>query len=230
MLDCLEDWLGNIDMSCNFHKIGGLPALEKCLASEEPSLRSGAAHLLGELAQNNPYCQDRLLEEGFLQLLLSQLDDDSSPLAQVKALYALSCLCRDNLAGLSKLGALGGWQVLVRALQREEPRLTTKGCFLLASAAEVDPSVLEEMVSMGVVLQLAAILEGEDRLEHEHVVRALVVVVAGSRRGREEARGVAGLVASLEARLGGREEEGEESREHCRKVLELLGQEEGVDR
>ena len=33
VLDQLEDWLGNIDMAVNFHKVGGLPSLERCLAS-----------------------------------------------------------------------------------------------------------------------------------------------------------------------------------------------------
>ncbi len=38
-LDRLEDWLGNIDMAINFHKIGGYPALKHCLTSEHPTLR-----------------------------------------------------------------------------------------------------------------------------------------------------------------------------------------------
>jgi hypothetical protein len=38
-LDRLEDWLGNIDMAVNFHKIGGFPALKQCLASEHATLR-----------------------------------------------------------------------------------------------------------------------------------------------------------------------------------------------
>merc|ERR1712107_458549 len=33
VLDCLEDWLGTIDMACNFHKIGGFVAIQQCLDS-----------------------------------------------------------------------------------------------------------------------------------------------------------------------------------------------------
>merc|ERR1712012_1223512 len=100
VLDCLEDWLGTIDMACNFHKIGGFVAIQQCLDSPHASLRSGGAHLVGEIGQNNPYCQQRFLEEGFLQKLLDQLDKDTDPHCQVKALYAVSCLVRESKEGL----------------------------------------------------------------------------------------------------------------------------------
>lgn len=232
VLDCLEDWLGTIDMACNFHKIGGFAALRQCLASPHASLRSGAAHLVGEVGQNNTYCQERFLEEGFLEVLLHQLDLDEDSHCQVKALYGLSCLVRESREGLGRVAALGGWGVLVRAVQREEPRLRTKGCFLIASAAAVDPAVVEEMVSMGLVLHLAAILEAPHQLTHEHVLCALLTLVRGSLAGRAEARGVAGLVARLEARVGelvGREE-GEEAVEHCLNLVKEIRLEEGVDR
>lgn len=51
VLDRLEDWLGSMDMACNFHKIGGFPALRKCLESGHGSLRAGAAHLVGEVGR-----------------------------------------------------------------------------------------------------------------------------------------------------------------------------------
>jgi len=42
VLDCLEDWLGTIDMACNFHKIGGFAALRQCLASPHASTTRSA--------------------------------------------------------------------------------------------------------------------------------------------------------------------------------------------
>merc|ERR1712018_533392 len=168
VLDCLEDWLGTIDMACNFHKIGGFVAIQQCLDSPHASLRSGGAHLVGEIGQNNPYCQQRFLEGGFF------------------------------------IGAV-------------------------ATAA---PEMVGEMVSTGLVLHLAALLEAPHELSHEHVLRAMLTLVQGSSAAKSEARSVQGLSSRLEERLkevGGREE-GEESEDYCRQLLKELKLEEGVDR
>lgn len=234
VLDCLEDWLGTIDMASNFHKIGGFKALKECLESPHPSLRSGASHLIGEVGQNNPYCQDKLLEEGFIEQLLSQLDTDEDPHCQVKALYAISCIIREHQVGLAKLSQLGGWSVLVRAMQREDTKLRTKSCFLINSAAQpgVDPKVVEEMVSMGLVLFLAHTLEGPHELSHEHVLNSLLTLIKGSSQAKDEARSIPGLLQRLENRVDEMEakEEDEESVQYCKELLDELKLEEGMDR
>lgn len=232
VLDCLEDWLGTIDMACNFHKIGGFVAIQQCLDSPHASLRSGGAHLVGEIGQNNPYCQQRFLEEGFLQKLLDQLDKDTDPHCQVKALYAVSCLVRESKEGLAKLTELDGWSVLVRALQRDDSKLRTKGCFFIGAVATAAPEMVGEMVGTGLVLHLAALLEAPHELSHEHVLRAMLTLVQGSSVAKSEARSVQGLTSRLEERLkevGGREE-GKESEDYCRQLLKELKLEEGVDR
>merc|ERR1712211_49156 len=93
--------------------LGGLAGRDRHgVQPPHASLRSGGAHLVGEIGQNNPYCQQRFLEEGFLQKLLDQLDKDTDPHCQVKALYAVSCLVRESKEGLAKLAELDGWSVL----------------------------------------------------------------------------------------------------------------------
>ena len=204
-------------MACNFHKIGGFVAIKQCLVSPHASLRSGGSHLVGEIGQNNPYCQQRFLEEGFLQMLLDQLDKDTDPHCQVKALYAVSCLVRESKEGLAKLAELDGWSVLVRSLQRDDAKLRTKGCFFIGAVATAAPEMVEEMVSTGLVLHLATLLEAPHELSHEHVLRAMLALVQGSTVARGEARSVQGLLPRLEERLkevGGREE-GEESEDYC---------------
>merc|ERR1712211_212947 len=232
VLDCLEDWLGTTDMACNFHKIGGFVAIQQCLDSPHASLRSGGAHLVGEIGQNNPYCQQRFLEEGFLQKLLDQLDEDTDPHCQVKALYAVSCLVRESKQGLAMLANLDGWSVLVRALQKDDTKLRTKGCFFIGAVANAAPEVVEEMVSTGIVLHLATLLEAPHELSHEHVLRAMLSLVQGSTVARKEAQSVQGLLSRLEERLKevkGRDE-GEETEDYCRQLLKELRLEEGVDR
>jgi len=233
VLESLEDCLGTIDMAANFHKIGGFPALAHCLQSPVASLRSGAAHLIGELAQNNPYCQEKLLAEGFIKLLLDQLDNDSDSNCKVKALYAISCTVREHKEGLAELGTLDGWSVIIRALQcPEDSRLGTKACFLISSAAQVDHTLLDEMVSRGLVLHLAQELGGAHLLCHEHVLATLLLLVKGSGKAREEAAMVQGLQESLGRRvrdLEGREED-TETVDYCQHLLKELGMEQEVDR
>lgn len=224
VLDCLEDWLGNIDTAVNFHKIGGFASLTSCLSSPHPSLRSGALHLAAELSQNNPYCQEKFLSEEFLVQFLAILDTDSDPHCQVKALYAVSCLVRDHPPALSVLAQLDGWSVVIRAIMRKEPRLRTKGCFLISSVAEQEETVVQEMVSRGMVSQLVVLLTSQQPdLSQEHLLRALRVLLASSAQAREEADQL-GLLQALGDRLGsvrGREEF-QESLEHCEHLLRLL--------
>jgi len=225
VLDKLEDWLGNIDMAVNFHKIGGYSCLKKSLLCPHPSLRSGASHLIAEISHNNPYCQDRFVREGFLELLTDQLDQDSDEHCQVKALYAISCISRDEPVALAKFGQLGGWSVLVRAVQRDSMKLRTKGCFLISSASQVSGQVVREMVDMGLVIQLAHILHLPFDNSNEHVLSALLTLMKNSSQAREEARGEdLGLAEILASKMNILEDKDEylECVEHCKSILQLL--------
>ena len=225
VLDKLEDWLGNIDMAVNFHKIGGYSCLRNCLNCPHPSLRSGASHLIAEISHNNPYCQDKFVTEEFLDLLLAQLDHDSDEHCQVKALYAISCMVRDQPQALAKFGQIGGWSVLVKAVQRNNTKLRTKGCFLISSASQVSGQVVKEMVDMGLVMQLVHILHLPFDNSNEHVLSALLTLVKNSSQAREEARdenlGVVEVLMSRMKLLGDKEEH-TESVEHCQSILQLL--------
>jgi len=225
VLDSLEDWLGNIDMANNFHKIGGYSCLRSCLLCPHPSLRSGASHLIAEISQNNPYCQEKFVSEGFLDLLVTQLDQDTDEHCQVKALYAISCIARDEPLALSKFGQLDGWSVIVKAVQRDSAKLRTKGCFMISSASQVSGQVVKEMVDMGLVIQLAHILHLPHDNSHEHILSALLTLVRNSSQAREEARAEN---LGLDQLLGERmkvlqdKEEFSECVEHSKSILQLL--------
>jgi len=197
VLDCLEDWLGNIDMAVNFHKIGGFQALQTCLDSPHPSLRSGACHLSAEISQNNPYVQDKLLQDGFLEGFLGQVDSDPDSHCQVKALYAVSCLVRECLPAVARMD----WDIVTRALIKEEPKLRTKACFLISAVAEDNLEVAEALVSRGLLLQFLHMLEAKSpQVDPELVLRALNSLLL-SVKGREEA-GRLGIVSLVGERLG----------------------------
>jgi len=244
-LDLLEDWLGNIDHAINFHKIGGFTVLKGCLSSPHAPIRTGAAHLFAEITQNNAYCQDKLLKDDVLDLLLNMLDNDTDETCRVKALYAVSCVCRDCPAALARLDSLDGWSTVLRAIQSDVPRLRTKGCFFLAAVASsapatssggsVDPSqqrVADRLAGMGLVTQLAAILHQPLDLTHEHVLNAMLALVSRSEVARADAHEPQlQLQPTLKRRLeeARGKEEYLESVEHINQLMHMCFREEVED-
>ena len=63
------------------------------LNDKHADLRSTAAELVATLAQNNPYCQDKLLDTNeIFPLLIKKLSDEKeSSGVKIKCLYATSC-------------------------------------------------------------------------------------------------------------------------------------------
>lgn len=78
-------------MVLDFHKIGGFFILIPCLNSPHDGVRWRCCQLIATISQNNPYCQQQVLVEGVLPILLKILENDSCVEARIKALYALSC-------------------------------------------------------------------------------------------------------------------------------------------
>jgi len=76
----------------DFQKIGGLHILPSLLKSSHSGIRWRAAALIATLTQNNPYCQQEVLNMQLLPLLLQIVNSSSEDeLVRIKALYALSC-------------------------------------------------------------------------------------------------------------------------------------------
>lgn len=107
-LERLADLVDNIDLANDFYKIGGFAIFQPCLNSSHSTIRWRIADIIAELAQNNPFCQDKLLEAGVFPVLLSMIDTDPSELARIKALYAVSCKLQYD----AKLGFLDFYLIL----------------------------------------------------------------------------------------------------------------------
>lgn len=90
-LERLADWTDSTDVANDFYKIGGFSIFGACLNSPHSGIRWRVANLIAEITQNNPFCQEKVLQAGFMPILLSMVDTDPSELARVKALYAVSC-------------------------------------------------------------------------------------------------------------------------------------------
>ena len=104
--ETVENYCGEIDMANNFHKIGGFEALKICLSSPHDEIVQACCNAIAELAQNNDYCSEKLIEDDFLPKLVSRLSEDNSDGNKKKAMYAISCIARENPVGLQKLSTV----------------------------------------------------------------------------------------------------------------------------
>ncbi|KZC08673.1 PREDICTED: hsp70-binding protein 1 [Dufourea novaeangliae] len=159
-LEKIADYVDNIDIANDFYKIGGFSIFGPCLNSLHSSIRWRAAEVIAELAQNNPFCQEKFLETGLFPILLNIVDTDPSENARVKALYAVSCIVREYPVSLKYMDINDGYSVLLRAMQSSVKKLQIKSAFLLCSlCSQENMNNLKLMlVNMGVVEQAAGLL------------------------------------------------------------------------
>jgi len=159
-LERMADFVDNIDIANDFYKIGGFSIFQPCLNSSHSNIRWRIADIIAELAQNNPFCQDKLLEAGVFPVLLSMIDADPSEQARIKALYAVSCIVRGHPASLKYMDENDGYSVLLRAMQSPVEKLQIKSAFLLSSLCSKDDSnnIKYTLIKMGFIEQAAGLL------------------------------------------------------------------------
>ncbi|KAL0280833.1 UNVERIFIED_CONTAM: hypothetical protein PYX00_002009 [Menopon gallinae] len=181
-LDHIFDFVDNIDVANDFHKIGGFSVLNPCLNSLRSSIRWRGAELVAYLCQNNPYCQNKILESRILSTLLNMIDTDINDTVKVKAMYAVSCIVRDNEEALKEFGSSDGYSVLLRALQSDIVKLNIKAAFLLTALCSQKPDIKDELVKMGYVEQLVGQIAIQMQLDvhsevAEHLLSALLCLI-----------------------------------------------------
>ncbi|XP_012252016.2 hsp70-binding protein 1-like isoform X1 [Athalia rosae] len=160
-LEVIANYVDNMDTANDFYKIGGFTIFGPCLNSTHSSLRWRAADIIAELTQNNPYCQEKILEAGLMPILLNMVDTDPSEQTRIKALYAVSCLVREYPISLRHLDVNDGYSVLLRAMQSPVEKLQIKSAFLLSSLCSKDENIdnmKTTLVKMGLIEQAAGLL------------------------------------------------------------------------
>ncbi|CAK9832028.1 Hsp70-binding protein 1 [Anthophora retusa] len=165
-LERISDFVDNIDVANDFYKIGGFSIFGPCLNSPHSSIRWRAADVIAELAQNNPFCQERFLETGLFPILLNMIDTDPAEAVRIKALYAVSCIVREHPTSLKYMDMYDGYSVLFRAMQSSVKKLQIKSAFLLSSLCnkENTTDLKLTLVNMGLIEQAAALLAFTDTL------------------------------------------------------------------
>ncbi|CAB1419955.1 unnamed protein product [Pleuronectes platessa] len=205
----------NLDNARDLMVLGGLDlCFSRYLGHVKSGLRWRAAELVACCAQNMPEVQVHLLKIGVLPKLLQMTDSDPDPTARVKAFYAVSCLVREQEAGLKAFLTLDGFSVLTRCMQSENERLRTKSSFLLLNLLRSHPEEKDTVISMGMVQQLVAVLRTPHSSVHEHILGAICCLVEDCPKGLKECRNpTLALEELLKQRikeLGGKEEWQEE--------------------
>ena len=141
-------------------------------------------------------------------------------------MYALSCIARESPELLARFGESDGWSVVLRAVQRDNVKLVTKGCYFISACVGASSSAARQMLEMGMVTQLAGILAQEFQPHHEQVLAALRALLNSSQEAKVQAKeaGLECLLLQRREELRGQEEY-EECVEHCEKMLHLLAPE-----
>uniref|UniRef100_A0A4X2JXQ4 Hsp70-binding protein 1 n=2 Tax=Vombatus ursinus TaxID=29139 RepID=A0A4X2JXQ4_VOMUR len=224
-LELLADLCENMDNAADFCQLSGMHLLVgRYLEAGAEGLRWRAAHLIGTCSQNVAAIQEQVLGLGALRKLLRLLDRDPCDTVRVKALYAISCLVREQEAGLLQFLRLDGFSVLMRAMQRDVVKLKVKSAFLLQNLLVGRPEHKGTLCSMGMVQQLVALIRTEHSPFHEHVLGALCGLVTdfpqGIRECREPELGLEELLRHR-CQLLQQHEEYQEELEFCEKLLQM---------
>ncbi|XP_028267681.1 hsp70-binding protein 1 isoform X2 [Parambassis ranga] len=237
--EVLSELCENLDNARDLMILGGLElCVSQYLCHVQSGLRWRAAELIASCAQNMPQVQEHLLSMGALPRLLQLTDSDPNPTVRVKALYAVSCLVREQEAGLQAFLSYDGFSVLMRGMQTENEKLRTKSAFLLLNLLTSHPEQKDVLVSMGMVQQLVSVLRTPRSPFHEHVLGALCCLVEdfppGLRDCRNPALGLEELLRQRAKELQGKEESQEEL-EFCERLRVLCfhgqpSEDNGMDR
>lgn len=147
-MDTILSYVDDIDTANDFCKIGGLFVLLPCLSSPYSTIRKKAALLIAELTQNNPNCQEHLLNADVLPKLSELLSEHET---SVEALRAISCLIRNYEPGSKAFIEFGGIECLLGCLQQsQQEKLITRAAFLLNSLCADIPETKHDLIKLNV--------------------------------------------------------------------------------
>ncbi|XP_072128184.1 hsp70-binding protein 1 isoform X2 [Mobula birostris] len=236
-LDTVADLCENLDNAGDFCKLAGMQlVVSNFLECSDPELRWRTAHLIGTCSQNNPFVQEHVLNLGTMPKLLDLLNSDNNDMVRIKALFAISCLVREQEAGLREFVDHDGFSVLMRAMQSNVEKLKVKAAFLLQNLLINSPEHKDVLCSMGMVQQLVSLIQTEHDPFHEHVLGALCSLVTnfpgGVRQCQEPELGLENLLIER-SRMLKDQEEFQEELEFCEQLLRVCfnqPEENGMDR
>uniref|UniRef100_A0A182NU06 Nucleotide exchange factor Fes1 domain-containing protein n=1 Tax=Anopheles dirus TaxID=7168 RepID=A0A182NU06_9DIPT len=231
-IDTVVDYVQDIDTANDFYKVGGFVIIKPGLESSSAEVRSGTLRLVGELAQNNPFCQQHLLELNILARLTELLSDEPSVAQQ--AMHAISCMVRHYEPCLAAFIEIGGLECMLGCIQTDNEKLRIKTSFLMANLCTELAPVRDEFIKLNAVERvMAAVKPAKDydaKLETAlSTLNVLTECEEGVRRCREGS-----LKQNLETilKLNGDKEECQEQVEYAQTLLKrcFSADQDGTDR
>ncbi|KAE9534087.1 hypothetical protein AGLY_008823 [Aphis glycines] len=157
--DIIAEYVDNIDYANDFEKLGGFHIFLPCLRSEHPTVRIKTCELITTLVQNNPYCQEKLMENiNYLRALISLVENDLDDEVRVKALTAISSLVRNSVTVFWKFIELGGKDLIINVLKASNSKLQIKAVFIICSTCQMGNDVAEMYIDNGVVELISSII------------------------------------------------------------------------
>lgn len=187
-VETILDQIDNIDIACDFHKIGGFMVLYPCLKSPHAKIRAFGCELLAVLCQHNPYCQQVVLDNEFVPKLLSMVEKDEDPHVAVKALYALSAIVRHSQEGYNQIIHYNGPVILLKTITKGNDKFITKATFLLTSLCGSQPDFKSRLVFLDYIPTLISLVSNDRVPSHEHVLALLATLVEDNATAVSECR------------------------------------------
>uniref|UniRef100_A0A182XFX1 Nucleotide exchange factor Fes1 domain-containing protein n=1 Tax=Anopheles quadriannulatus TaxID=34691 RepID=A0A182XFX1_ANOQN len=231
-IDTVIDYVQDIDTANDFYKVGGFVIIKPGLESPSAEVRSGTLQLVGELAQNNPFCQQHLLEQNILAKLTELLSDE--PTVAQQAMHAISCMVRHHEPCLAAFIDIGGLECILGCIQTDNEKLRIKASFLMANLCTEFAAVRDEFIKLNAVERvMAAVKPSRDydaKLETAlSTLNVLTECAEGVRRCRE-----GNMKQKLETivKLNGGKEECQEQLEYANTLLKrcYAAEQDGTDR
>ncbi|XP_045469373.1 hsp70-binding protein 1 [Harmonia axyridis] len=226
-LDAFEtimEYIDNIDIANDFHKIGGFVILKPCLNCKNDKIRSAVCGLIAELCQNNPYCQKIIIDHEFVPILVNILNKDEDQVG-VKCIYALSAIVRNNEEGLSQLIRYGGLNVLLKTLKKEDDKFRTKTAFLLNSLCRSEPDFKSRLIFLEIIPILINLISQERKPSSEHILSLLLSLVEDNATALNDCRNpeynfkeiLQNYISNIDNK-----EEFQEEKEYCKRLMHLI--------
>ncbi len=126
ILEDLEYLLHQYDNADDFAAYGGLdkivrPAMEE---AGDGAIREKAAILFGSCVQSQPKVQERALNAGWMEYLVSRLAAEPKPLVRLRTIHSISALVRGNARALGLWEAADGRKAFLALLEPDTETLT----------------------------------------------------------------------------------------------------------
>jgi hsp70-interacting protein len=133
--------------------------------------------LVGELAQNNPFCQKRLLDLDVLPRLIELLSD--APEVAVNSFHAISCMVRSYEPALANFIDIGGLECILALIQQQDQeKIIIKSMFLISAFCKDFPEVCGELIKLDAIERIVMTLQPKDEFcqRLEQTLSALVTL------------------------------------------------------